>query len=63
MITHLSYLFLPGVTPSGIRSEFAFCGNEKQYFINIVIMKFIYSDKNAFSLARLPVEIPVADKK
>ena len=24
MITHLSYLFLPGVTPSGIRSELAF---------------------------------------
>jgi hypothetical protein len=61
MITHLSYLFLPGVTPSGIRLEFAFINNKKQYFINIVIMKFIYSDKKRFRF-RLAVGTWAAEK-
>ncbi len=49
MITHLSYLFCQGSLPQALGWNSPFSDNKKQYFINIVIIKTIYSDKNAFS--------------
>lgn len=61
MITHLSYLFLPGVTPQALGWNSPFSDNKKQYFINIVIIKFIYSDKKRFRF-RLAVGTWAAEK-